>query len=145
MRALFHKELIVVFGLLFVLIAGCSDPESMNVKMSRIVAAENMELKEELRQQDWEIKTLKEQHEQLVKGLKETIAGLKEQVKVLEERSKQNVRDQVEGVLDTIVEQNVQLKAVNEQLKKEIEQLKKQLDIPNEPGEDRESIEVVPL
>lgn len=145
MRALFHKELIIVFGFLFALIAGCAGPEDMNVKMSRIVAAENMELKEELRQQDWEIKTLKEQHEQLVKDLKETITGLKEQVKALEEKSKQNVRGQVEGVLDIVVEQNAQLKAMNERLKEEIEQLKKQLDIPNEPGENREPIEVIPL
>ena len=143
MRALFHKELIVVIGIVFVLISGCSEPESMNVKMSRIVAAENMELKEELRQQDWEIKSLKEQHEQQINNLEDTVAGLKEQVKALAEKSKQNVRDQVEGVLDVVVEQNAQLKAMNERLKEEIEQLKKQLDNPYMPKEDKEPLENV--
>ena len=145
MKALLHKEFMVVIGIVFVLIAGCVQQEPMNVKMSRIVAAENMELKEELRQQDWEIKTLKEQYEQQIKDLEETIVGLKEQIKAWEEKSRQNVRDQVEGVLDVVVEQNAELKAMNEQLKEEIEQLKKQIDNPDEPKEDKEPVADVPI
>ncbi len=145
MKALLHKEFMVVIGIVFVLIAGCVQQEQTSMKMSRVIAAENMELKEELRQQDWEIKTLKEQYERQVKDLEETTVELKEQIKALEEKSKQNVRDQVEGVLDAVVEQNAELRTENEQLKEDIEQLKKQIDNPDGPEEDQEPVADVPI
>ncbi len=145
MKVLIQKELIIVVGIILMLISGCAQQEQMDVKMSRLVAAENMKLKEELRQQDWEIESLKEQYEQQVKKLEDMIAEYKEQIKAWEEKSRQNVRDQVEGVLDAVVEQNAKLKAENMLLREEVKELKKQLASPDEPEENEESVPEVPL
>ncbi len=128
MKGLIQKELIIIVGIVLMLISGCAQQESTNMKMSRLVAAENMKLKEELRQQDWEIKTLKEQYEQQIKDLKEKIEEYEGQIRVWEEKSRQNVRDQVESVLDTVVEQNAELTVENKQLKEEIDKLKAKLN-----------------
>lgn len=128
MKVLIQKELIIVVGIILMLISGCAQQEQMDVKMSRLVAAENMQLKEELRQQDWEIKTLKEQYERQIKDLKEKIEEYEGQIKVWEEKSRQNVRDQVESVLDVVVEQNAELRVENKQLKEEIDMLKAKLN-----------------
>jgi len=145
MKALIHKEFIVVVGIVLMLISGCTQQESTSIKMSRLVAAENMKLKEELRQQDWEIETLKEQHEQQVKKLEEMITEYKGQIKVWEEKSRQNVRDQVESVLDAVVEQNAELRVENKQLREDIEKLKAELNNPDEPEENEEPVPEVPL
>jgi TolA-binding protein len=145
MNTFIHKKFALAAGIVLVLISGCSQQEPMSVKMSRIVAAENMKLKEDLMHQDLEIESLKEQYEQQVKDLEEEIAELKEQIKVWEEKSRQNVRDQVESVLDTVVEQNAELRIENKQLREDIEKLKAELGGEDEPQENQEPVTEVPL
>jgi len=127
MKALVWKEFIIVIGVVLVMIAGCVQQEPMSVKMSRLVAAENMELKEELRQQDWEINSLKELHEQQVKKLEDIITEYKGQVKSWQEKSRQNIREQVKTVLDVVLERNAELREENKALKEDNEKLKKEL------------------
>ena len=132
MKALFCKEFIVVIGITLMLFAGCTPQEPMNVKMSRVIAAENMQLKEDLRKSDWEIENLKKLHKEQVDKLEELIVRYKEQVQILEEKARQNIRDQVKDIFDVVLEQNAEfreevtiLKEDNEKLKIELEEQKK--------------------
>ena len=132
MKALFCKEFIVVIGITLMLFAGCTPPEPMSVKMSRVIAAENMQLKEDLRKSDWEIENLKKLHKEQVDKLEEFIVRYKEQVQILEEKARQNIRDQVKDIFDVVLEQNAEfreevtiLKEDNEKLKIELEEQKK--------------------
>jgi outer membrane murein-binding lipoprotein Lpp len=120
-------------------ITGCAQPEPMNVKMSRVIAAENMQLKEDLRKSDWEIKNLKELHAEQVDKLEKLIEEYKGQVKIWEEKSRQNIRNQVKDILDVVLERNAELreeikalKEDNEKLKTELEEQKKKAMSQNE-------------
>lgn len=128
MKTLVSKNFILIIGIIIVLTAGCAQQEPMSVKMSRLVAAENLKLKEDLRQRDWEIKSLKESHQQRVDELEKTIAEYKEQIRTWQEESRRNVRKQVEDVVDNVIARNSILQKENEALKEENERLQKVLD-----------------
>ena len=118
--------LVILCSCALMLTAGCGQPETTNIKKSRTIAAENIELRKELDRRNKEIEILKaqystkisEQREQLQKCLKE-----KEQLK---EKSRQNVREQVSSVLDTVLEENRKLREENSRLKAQIEELKEE-------------------
>lgn len=124
MKKLTYEAFVLGIIVLAILIAGCTQPEAQSVKMSRIIAAENMQLKEELRKSDWEINNLKEQHQEQVNKLEKLIAEYKEQIRTWQEESRRNIRSQVKDVLDLVLEQNAKLKQENDSLKAQIGQLK---------------------
>ncbi len=139
MKELVLKYFILIFGIIIVLTAGCVQQDPMSVKMSRIVAAENLKLKEDLRQRDWEIESLKEANQQQVDRLEKTIAEYKEQIRTWQEESRRNVRKQVEDVADNVIARNSilqkeieALKEENIRLQKELEQQKKESASPDE-------------
>ena len=123
------NEMFVLGIMIFAIgIAGCAQPDAQSIKMSRVVAAENLQLKEDLRKKDWEIKSLKEQYKEQVGNLENLVADYKQQIKVLEEKSRQNIRSQVKDVLDVVMERNTELGKEIETLKQENEKLKKELE-----------------
>ena len=139
MKAVVPKHFVLIAGIIIVLTAGCAPQEPMSVKMSRIVAAENLKLKEDLRQRDWEIESLKEANQQQVDRLEKTIAEYKEQIRTWQEESRRNVRKQVEDVADNVIARNSilqkeieALKEENIRLQKELEQQKKESASPDE-------------
>ena len=128
MKALMTRYFILIVVIFIVLTACCAPKEPMSVKMSRVVAAENLKLKEDLRQRDWEIQSLKEANQQQVDRLEKTIAEYKEQIRAWQEESRRNVRKQVEDVVDNLVARNSILQKENEALKEENKRLQKELD-----------------
>lgn len=128
MKALMLKHFILIVAIIIVLTAGCAPQEPMSVKMSRIVAAENLKLKEDLRQRDLEIESLNEMHQQQIDKLEKTIAEYKEKVRTWQEESRQNVRKQVEDVADNLVARNSILQREIEALKEENNSLKAQIE-----------------
>ena len=127
MKALIWKEFILVVGVIILLITGCAQQEPMNVKMSRIIASENMKLKEDLRKSDWEIENLKELHTEQVKMLQKIITEHKEQINIWEEKSRENIRTQVKDILDVVLERNTELREEIKALKEDNEKLKIEL------------------
>ena len=127
MKALIWKEFILVVGVIILLITGCAQQEPMNVKMSRIIASENMKLKEDLRKSDWEIENLKELHTEQVKKLQKIITEHKEQINIWEEKSRENIRTQVKDILDVVLERNAELREEIKALKEDNEKLKIEL------------------
>ncbi|MBN2183008.1 MAG: hypothetical protein JW715_13945 [Sedimentisphaerales bacterium] len=121
------KSLVLVC-VIVVSFAGCTQQEPMSVKMTRLVAAENMELKEELRKLDWELETQKELHEQKVAELEKVIQEYKEKIRAWQEESRRNVRKQVEDVVDNLVARNTELQKEIESLKAENQKLRAELE-----------------
>ena len=128
MKAPTLRFFVLIIGIIIVLTVGCAQQEPMSVKMSRVVAAENLKLKEDLRQRDWEIQNLKEANQQKVDELEKTIAEYKEQIRTWQEESRRNVRKQVEDVADNVVARNSILQREIEALKEENKRLQKELD-----------------
>jgi len=114
--------LILAVGVV-VLIAGCGQQASPNVKKSRAIAAENIQLRKQLEQRSKEIEALKEQHGKEIKKQEKLLAECMEENETLKKKSQQNIRDQVKGVLDAVMEENKKLRGENEKLKAQIEQL----------------------
>ena len=121
------------------LIVGCGvHKEPPSVKMSRAVAAENIELRKELAQSSKEIEKLKKLHsgelkkqEKLLETCRQSIGRLTAEKEALKKKSRQNIRSQVKGVLDTVLEENKKLRestgrltAENARLKAQIEELR---------------------
>ena len=108
-----------------ILTGGCGQPEPPNVKKSRTIAAENIELRKELDRRDKEIEILKEDYSKEIKAQKKMLQTCLQEKEELKEKSRQNIRNQVKDVLDTVLEDNKKLREENAELKAQIEELKK--------------------
>ena len=119
MKEITRKKVVLVVGIVFVimLVAGCEEQNisntKSNTKKSRLVAAENGQLKKQLEQRDREIE---KQKGLLNKCLKEK--------KVLEDKTEQGIKKQVKDILAILIEENVKLRKEIDRLKKDIEGLK---------------------
>ena len=117
--------LVIVFAV--VLTGGCGGQnEPPDVKKSRAIAAENIELKKQLAQSSKEIEKLKVQHGKELDEQNKLLQTCLQEKENLKTKSRQNVRDQVKGVLDTVLEENKKLRDENTRLKAQIEELQKQ-------------------
>ena len=124
-QALKAFVLIIVFAV--VLIGGCGGQnEPPDVKKSRAIAAENIELKKQLAQNSREISKLKGQHKQGINEQKQLLAECLKEKEIWKQKSQQNIRSQVKGVLDTVLEENKKLRDENTRLKTQIKELQKQ-------------------
>jgi hypothetical protein len=105
---------------------GCGPQEPPNVKKTRVIAAENIELKRQLDRRNKEIKMLKEQYEKETKAQKKLLQECLQEKEEWQNKSRQNIRNQVKGVLDTVLEENAKLREENKQLESQIAELQKQ-------------------
>ncbi len=114
---------LVVSVVVIMLIAGCEEQQLPSAKKSRLIAAENMQLKKELERRSKDIERLKELHDREIEKQEKLLAKCLEEKETWKEKSRQNIRNQVNGVVDAIMEQNAKLRRENEKLKAQIEQL----------------------
>jgi len=115
---------LVVSVVVVMLIAGCQEQQLPSEKKSRLIAAENMQLKKELERRSKEIEGLKELHDREIQKQEKLLAKCLEEKETWKEKSRQNIRNQVNGVVDAIMEQNAKLRQENEKLKAQIENLR---------------------
>jgi uncharacterized protein YlxW (UPF0749 family) len=120
-----RKTFVLVIGIAMVLTIGCGPQEPPNVKKSRAIAAENIELRKELDRRNKEIETLKAQHGKELDEQKKLLAECLKEKEAWQNKSRQNIRSQVKGVLDTVLEENAKLREENAKLKAQIEELQK--------------------
>jgi predicted nucleic acid-binding Zn-ribbon protein len=93
-------------------------------KKTRLIVAENMQLRQDLARRDDEIAKLNIRHEKEMKQQQEQLAKCLEAKEALEKQLRQNLKEQVESVLTTLVEDNAKLREEIKQLKAEIEKRK---------------------
>lgn len=112
------KTFVLAAGtVVIMLIAGCEKENAPDTKRSRLIATENIRLKEELEQRDEEIK---KQEKLLEKCLQER--------NTWKAKAQQNIQEQVDSVLTVVMEKNKELRKENEGLKAQIEKLKAELE-----------------
>jgi len=115
---------LVVSVVVVMLIAGCEEQQLPSAKKSRLIAAENMQLKKELERYSKEIEGLKELHDREIEKQEKLLAKCLDEKETWKEKSRQNIRNQVNGVVDAIMDQNAKLRRENEKLKAQIEKLR---------------------
>jgi len=135
MKGFVPRVLIGVIGVVALFCASCREQELPGEKKSRAIAAENMQLKQELARRDQEIAKLKAQHEKQMKQQKEELAKCVQRKEALEKQLQQNIKEQVEGVVTTVVEENAKLQQENKALKAEVEKLRQQIQSKPKPAE----------
>jgi len=112
------KTFVLAAGtVVIMLIAGCEKENAPDTKRSRLIATENIRLKEELEQRDEEIK---KQEKLLEKCLQERDTW--------KAKAQQNIQEQVDKVLAGVMEEYTKLRKENEGLKAQIEKLKAELE-----------------
>lgn len=126
MKKAVRKGFVLAVSVVVMLIAGCEEQELQSAKKSRLIAAENMQLKKELERRSNDIEELKELHGKEIEKQEELFAKCLEEKETWKEKSRKNIRNQVNGVLDAIMEQNVKLREENKRLKAQVEQLEAQ-------------------
>ncbi|MHC4171595.1 MAG: hypothetical protein ACYTBX_13715 [Planctomycetota bacterium] len=126
MKKAVRKGFVLVVSVVAMLIAGCEEQQLPSAKKSRLIVAENMQLKKELERRSEDIERLKELHDREIEKQEKLFAKCQDEKETWKEKSRQNVRNQVKGVLDAVMEQNAKLRQENEELKVQIEQLKAQ-------------------
>jgi hypothetical protein len=128
MKGTAQKMFVLAVGTIVVmLIAGCQEQEQIDAKKSRVIAAENMELKKELGQRGKEIEKLKELHSKEIKRQEGLLAKCQEEKKLWQDKADENIKEQVSEILTVVMEQNSKLQEENENLKAQIDKLKSEL------------------
>ena len=120
------KTFVLLVSLAVVPTIGCGPQEPPNVKKTRVIAAENIELRKELDRRNEEIEMLKEQHGRELDEQKKLLQTCLQEKEDWQNKSRQNIRNQVKGVLDTVLEENTKLREENKQLRSQIAKLQKQ-------------------
>ena len=109
-----------------ILTAGCGPQEPPDVRKSRVIAAENIELRKELDRRNKELELLKEQYAKEVREQKKRLQACLQEKEELKNKSRQNIRNQVKDVLDSVLAENRKLSDENVRLKAQIAELQKQ-------------------
>jgi len=117
---------LTVGAVVIMLVAGCEEQQrpSTGTKKSRLIAAENIELKKQLQQRAQEIERQKTLLEQCL-----------QEKKNLEGQTQKNIKELIGLALKNFAEESAKLRKENERLKGQIEQLKKKLEEKEEAGE----------
>lgn len=129
MKGMIQKMLILAVSSIIIMmwVAGCQEEQTTDAKKGRLVAAENIKLKNELGQRDKEIKRLKQLHSKEIKRQEGLLAKCQEEKEVWQKKADENIKEQVSEVSTVVMEQNSKLREENENLKSQIEKLKAQL------------------
>jgi len=123
MKIAARKIFVLAVCVVVMLIVGCAEQAPPGVKKSRLIAAENMQLKRELEQRSKEIERLKELHNRESRKQEKILAECVQEKDSWKQKARQNVKNQVKGVFDAVMEQNAKLREENEKLKAQIEKL----------------------
>lgn len=119
------KSLISSIGFAVVLAAGCGEKEAPNVKQSRVLAAENMQLQKELDRSNQRFENLKEQYDKELEKQNKLLEECKRERDQWKTKARQNVRDQAASLVDPLMEEITRLREENKKLTEQLEELKK--------------------
>jgi predicted nuclease with TOPRIM domain len=111
-----------------IIITGCEEQQVSGGKMARIIAAENIQLKEQLQQYKSEIEKLKKQYDIELKKQGELLAKCSREKKSLEEQFAGKYEDQINEFFKTVAQESGKLDEENKQLKAQVEKLKAKLE-----------------
>ena len=135
MKGLASEALVVAFIALVVFGAGCQQQEVPGEQKSRLIAAENIQLKKDIARRDQEIEALKVQHDKEMAKQQEQLTKCLERKEALEKRLQQNIKEQVDSVLAVVVDENAKLREEIREMKAQIKQLQEQTEVKAGPAD----------
>jgi chromosome segregation ATPase len=124
---------IVTLAGVLILAVGCQE-EKIDAKKTRLIAAENINLKREITHRDQEIQKLKQQHAKELEQQKKLLSDCKQRNENLEKELKKGLEERVTSVTSTIMDQNIKLREQLDNLRKQIEQLEGQIKAEAKPA-----------
>jgi DNA anti-recombination protein RmuC len=129
--------IILAVSLIFVaaLAAGCQRERASNEKQARLLAAQNVELKDKIAAQEVQIKTLRQEHAEKIRAQGELLAQYKNQNEALRKDLREGIAARVEDVAAAVMNENARLRREIEQLRAEVEKLKDQVAVKARPLE----------
>ena len=113
--------ILAVCVVVIMLIAGCE--EQNLARKSRLIAAENIRLKEQL-----------EQYEVEVEKQKGLLAKCLQEKKFLQKVPRKDFQEQMDSILTTVIKESRKARQENEKLKAQLEKLKVELEELKKPG-----------
>jgi hypothetical protein len=120
MKKTAQLSIVLISSLFFVFLAGCEEQQQQttsNPRQERLIADENMQLKNQLEQKDLEIQKRQD-------ALDKCIAERDK----LKEQSRQNMRESLEKMMGKMADKEQNIVEENKSLKAQVEELKKQLE-----------------
>ena len=103
--------------------AGCQQPETANEKQARLLAAENIELREQSAARQAETEALRQKLAQELQQRDEELAKYKGRIETLQKDIEKGIAERVEAVTTAVMDENTALRQDNESLKAEVERL----------------------
>jgi predicted RNase H-like nuclease (RuvC/YqgF family) len=111
-----YRYFIFASCLAVITISGCGETQTPSGKQSRLIAAENMDMKKQIGQLEEQIEKLKEQQQKELEEQQKLLDEARKEIESWKQQSEETIRKQVQGVLDTVIQEN-------SDLRKEIEKL----------------------
>ena len=128
MRGPTYVVAILTIGIVVMLVASCHEEAAPDVKKSRLIAAENIQLKKELARRNKEIEQLKRQHQEQLKRQEDKLANCEQEKELWKARAGEAVKQNVQSVLKEVMDLNEALQQQNKRLKALVESLKSELE-----------------
>ena len=128
MKSMKRKALILVLiaGGLFACGSGCRQEAAPEARQARLIAAESIQLREQLAERDAEMEKLKSGHAREIEQRQQQLAVCQKRIESLEEDLQSGIAQRVESVMATVMAENARLRNELETLRAEIERLKSQ-------------------
>ena len=131
MKIRISKTVLLAVGITIIMLsAGCQKEELQSDKKNRVIAAENLQLKKEIKKRDETIERLKKQHEKKLRQQDELLDKYAKQKEALEKQLQQGVKNQIDDVLTNLIEENAKLRDEINRLEAELEELAKGKENP---------------
>ena len=112
----------VTVGVVLMLFAGCQEAEAPSQKKSRLIAAENIELKKTIQQRDKEIESLKTRHAREIERQEKALEQCRKKTENCRKELEEKLDEKVKDVLGAMMDEMAELRAENEALKAKTEQ-----------------------
>ncbi len=105
-------------------LAGCQQPQTPNEKQARLLAAENIQLKERLANQQSRMETLQKQQTQKLQRQEQELSKCRARSEQLQKDLETGIAERVKDVTTKVMDENARLRKEIETLQAEIKKLK---------------------
>jgi chromosome segregation ATPase len=128
----FSGRVIAVVTLLIVaaILAGCQQPQTPDEKQARLLAAENIQLKGRLADQQTKMEALQKQQSRKLQQQEQELSKCRARAEQLQKDLDKGIAERVKDVTTKVMDENARLRKEIESLQAEVKKLKAE---PNRP------------
>jgi DNA anti-recombination protein RmuC len=115
---------VVTSILVVAMLAGCQQAQTPNEKQARLLAAENLQLKERLAGQQTRMETLQKQQAQKIQQQEQELSRCRARVEQLLKDLETGIAERIRDVTAKVIDENARLRKEIERLQAELQKLK---------------------